>query len=139
MVDITLANGQTAPAMVSIDEENYAFPEPSTYTSQTSTIVDGGRNVKGEYIGSVIREDIAKISLSWKFITATNWATLLSKFTSANGEGNFVRTITFYLQDTGTWETRDMYISDRKANVFLRDDSGNIRGWTDVSLSLVEV
>lgn len=136
MANIKLSNGVMATAMVSIGA--YALPEPSTYTSQTSTIVDGGRNVKGEYIGSVVREDIAKISLTWKFISTQDWATLLSKFSSASG-GNFVNDITFFLQDTGTWETRSMYISDRKANVYLRDEAGNIIGYTDVSLSLVEV
>lgn len=138
MANIKLANGNSATAMVSINEENYAFPEPSTYSSQTSTIVDGGRNVKGEYLGSVIRWDVAKISLTWKFISVQDWATLLSKFSQPQG-GDFVRSITFFLQDTGTWETRNMYVSDRKANVFLRDEVGNIRGYTDVSLSLVEV
>ena len=138
MANITLANGTQATALVSIDDENYAFPEPSTYSSQCSTIVDGGRNVEGKYIGSVIRYDVAKISLTWKFISVENWATLLSKF-SKPPVGDFVRTITFYLQDTGTWETRQMYVSDRKANVFKRDNAGNIEGWTDVSLSLIEV
>lgn len=136
MANITLANGNVATAMVSIG--NYAFPEPSTYSSQTSTIVDGGRNVKGEYIGSVVREDIAKISMTWNFISVADWATLLSKFSSTNG-GNFVNDVTFFLQDTGTWETRKMYVSDRKANVFLRDELGNIRGYTNVSLNLIEV
>lgn len=136
MANITLANGNVATAMVSIGA--YAFPEPSTYSSQTSTIVDGGRNVKGEYIGSVVREDIAKISMTWNFISVDDWATLLSKFSSATG-GNFVNDVTFFLQDTGTWVTRKMYVSDRKANVFLRDELGNIRGYTNVSLNLIEV
>lgn len=136
MANITLSNGVQATAMVSIG--NYAFPEPSTYSSQTSTIVDGGRNVKGEYIGSVVREDIAKISMTWNFISVQDWATLLSKFSTAQG-GSFTNQITFFLQDTGTWETREMYVSDRKANVFKRDNAGNIIGYTNVSLNLIEV
>lgn len=136
MANITLSNGVQATAMVSID--NYAFPEPSTYSSQTSTIVDSGRNAKGEMIGSVIREDIAKVSLTWKFISVQDWATLLGKFSTAQG-GNFINDVTFFLQDTGTWETRKMYVSDRKANVYLRDNTGNIKGYTNVSLNLIEV
>lgn len=136
MANIQLSNGVIAQAMVSID--NYAFPEPSTYNSQTSTIVDSGRNAKGQMIGSVIREDIAKISLTWKFISVQDWANLLAKFSTAQG-GSFINPVTFFLQDTGTWVTRYMYVSDRKANVYLRDAQGNIKGYTNVSLNLIEV
>ena len=136
MANITLKNGNTAEAMVSIG--NYAFPEPSTYSSQTSTIVDSGRNADGYVIGSIVREDIAKVSLTWKFISVEDWATLLSKFSTAQG-GSFINSVKFFLQDTGTWVTREMYVSDRKANVYLRDANGNIRGYTNVSLNLIEV
>lgn len=136
MANIRLSNGIMAQAMVSISD--YAVPEPSTYSSQTSTIVDSGRNAKGVMIGSIVREDIAKISLTWKFISVQDWATLLSKFSTIQG-GSFINDVTFFLQDTGTWETRKMYVSDRKANVYLRDEQGNIKGYTNVSLNLIEV
>lgn len=123
-------------AMVTI--AGYDIPDPSTYAATTSTVVDSGRNVEGYWVGSVIRDDIAKIEMSWNFITVQDWANILSLFSRARG-GDFVNSVTFFCQDTGMWETRQMYVNDRKANVFLRDKSGNIRGYTGASLNLIEV
>lgn len=114
------------------------LPDPSAYSGTTSTVVDSGRNVEGYWVGSVIRDDIAKVEMSWNFITVQDWARILSLFSSARG-GNFVNTVTFFCQDSGDWETRQMYVNDRKANVFLRDKAGNIRGYTGASLNLIEV
>lgn len=123
-------------AMVTI--AGYDVPDPSTYSGTTSTVVDSGRNVEGYWVGSVIRDDIAKVEMSWNFITVKDWANILALFSRARG-GDFVNSVTFFCQDTGTWETRQMYVNDRKANVFLRDKSGNIRGYTGASLNLIEV
>ena len=57
-----------------------ALPEPSTYSATTSTVVDSGRNVKGYVIASVIRSGIAKVELSWNFISAQDWANVMSLF-----------------------------------------------------------
>lgn len=122
--------------MVSIG--SFAFPEPSTYSATTSTVVDSGRNVEGYVIGAVIRDDIAKVEMTWNYISAQDWANILSKFSTARG-GAFYNDVTFYLQDTNSWVTRQMYVSDRTADVFLRDKSGNIRGYTGAAMSLVEV
>ena len=123
-------------ALVSIG--SYDFPAPSTYSGTTSTILDSGRNAKGYVVGAVIREDIGKVEMTYNFISVADWAELLSKFSAKRG-GAFINSVTFFCQDSGTWETRDMYISDRQANVFLRDEAGNIRGYTGASLSIVEV
>ena len=50
------------------------FPDPSTYNATTSTIVDSARNIQGRVVGAVVRHDIAKVELSWKFLTAYQWA-----------------------------------------------------------------
>ena len=68
-------------ALVSIG--GFDFPEPSTYNATTSTIVDSARNVQGVVIGSVVRDDVAKIELSWKYLTAQEWAKILSLFTNS--------------------------------------------------------
>ena len=122
--------------MVSIG--SFAFPEPSTYSATTSTVVDSGRNVKGYVIGAVIRDDIAKIECSWNYISAQDWANILAQFSPVRG-GSFYNDVTFFLQDTNSWVTREMYVSDRQAQVFLRDKAGNIRGYQGATLSLVEV
>lgn len=115
-----------------------AIPDPSTYNATTSTAVDSGRNAEAKWIGSVIRDSMAKIELTWKFITAEDWANILRLFSMSTG-GSFTNDVTFYNQDTNNWETREMYISDRTAGIFLRRDDGSIRGYTGARIALIEV
>lgn len=111
------------------------LPEPSTYSGTTSTIVDSGRNVQGKVIGSVVRHDVAKVSMTWRYLTAQQWATILSLFTE-----NFYCTVQFYNQVTASYTIRQMYVSDRTAGMWRRHSvSGNVMGWTDCALSLIEV
>ena len=112
-----------------------ALPEPSSYSGTTSTLVDSARNVKGYVVGSVVRSDVAKVELSWRYLTAEQWASILSLF-----KKNFKNDVEFYDQTVAGWVTRQMYVSDRTAGMFRRNpDSGAVMGYTDCSLSLVEV
>ncbi len=120
-------------ALVSIG--GFDFPEPSTYNATTSTIVDSARNVQGKVVGAVVRHDVAKIDMSWKYLTAYQWSRILSLFTSS-----FYNEVTFLNQVTNDYTTRTMYVSDRNAGMWRRDpDSGAVLGYTGASLSLVEV
>lgn len=111
------------------------LPEPSFYDAQTSTIVDSGRNVQGVVIGSVIRSDVAKVELKWRYLTAQQWAMILSLFNRS-----FYNNVTFFDQSTANYTTRQMYVSDRKAGMWRRHPvTGEVMGWTDCALSLVEV
>lgn len=113
----------------------YELPEPSTYKSGTSTLVDSGRNVSGYVIGSVIRHDVAKIELSWRYLTAEQWANILRQFTN-----NFYNSVTFFNQATAEYTTRQMYVGDRSAGMWRRDpQTGDVMGWTNCALSLIEV
>ncbi len=115
------------------------LPEPSTYSGNTSTLVDSGRNVQGELIASVIREDVAKVEMTWNYLTAQQWAAINKKFSGKHG-GSFFNDVTFYDQTSGDWITRQMYVSDRNAGVWRRDPTnGDILGWTGCKLSLIEV
>ena len=118
---------------------NFEFPEPSKYSGSTSTLVDSARNTKGVVIGTVLRDDVGKIEMSWNFLTVEQWADILKCFSISRG-GKFYNDVTFFCQDIGDWTTREMYVSDRKADVFRRDPkTGAIIGYTGASLSLVEV
>ena len=118
---------------------NFEFPEPSKYSGNTATLVDSARNAQGVTVGAVIRDDVGKIEMSWNFLTVKQWADILKCFSISRG-GNFYNSVTFFCQDTGEWTTRQMYVGDRKADVFRRDPStGAIIGYTGASLSLVEV
>ena len=111
-----------------------ALPEPSEYSANTSTIVDSGRNAEGYVIGSVIRSDVAKVELKWRYLTVSQWAGVLRLF------DNFYNEVRFFNQSTGKYDSRQMYVSDRKAGMWRRHPStGEVMGWTDCSLSLVEV
>ena len=117
----------------------YSFPEPSAYSGNTSTLVDSARNAQGVVVGAVIRDDVGKVEMNWKYLTVKQWADILKCFSISRG-GNFYNDVTFFCQDIGDWTTRQMYVSDRKANMFRRDpDTGEVLGYTDCSLSLVEV
>lgn len=120
-------------ALVSIG--GFDFPEPSTYNATTSTIVDSARNVQGRVVGAVVRHDVAKVELSWNYLTAYQWAQILSLFT-----GSFYNEVTFLNQATNQQTTRTMYVSDRTAGMWRRNpQTGDIMGYTNCALSLVEV
>lgn len=111
------------------------LPEPSEYRGNTATLVDSARNVQGRVIGSVIRHDVAKVELSWRYLTAQQWAEVLSLFNQS-----FYNSVKFYNQATADYTTREMYVSDRNAGMWRRHPvTGEVMGWTECSLSLVEV
>lgn len=120
-------------ALVSIG--GFDFPEPSSYSATTSTIVDSARNVSGYVVGSIVRPDVAKVEMSWKYLTASQWASILSLFTNS-----FYNDVRFLNQATNGYTTRTMYVSDRTAGMWRRDPrTGDVMGYTNCSLSLVEV
>ena len=113
----------------------YELPEPSTYSANTATLVDSARNVQGYVIGSVIRSDVAKIELSWRYLTVEQWANILRLFNKS-----FYNNVRFFNQSTGTYETRQMYVGDRSAGVWRRHPvTEEIMGYTDCKFSLIEV
>lgn len=121
------------PALVTVN--GVELPEPSSYEGTTSTIVDSGRNVQGKVVGAVVRNDVAKVTMSWNYLTAKQWATILSLFTA-----NFYCSVRFYNQATAGYTTRQMYVSDRTAGMWRRiPNNGSVMGWTGAKLSLVEV
>jgi hypothetical protein len=124
-------------SLVTVGE--FAFPEPSSYSGNTATLVDSARNAQGVTVGAVIRDDVGKVEMTWKYLTVEQWADILKCFSISRG-GSFYNSVTFFCQDIGDWTTRNMYVSDRKANMFRRDPkTGDVLGYTDCSLSLVEV
>lgn len=124
-------------ALVSVG--GYDFPEPSSYSGNTSTLVDSARNVEGRMVGSVIRDDISKVEISWKYLTVEQWSRINKCFRQSSG-GKFINNVTFFDQSVGGWVTKEMYVNDRKASIFKRDpNTGDVAGWLDPSLSLIEV
>ena len=127
-----------AKALVIIGDD--ALPTPSSDVGLTSTLVDSGRNTEGVMIGAVIREDVGKVELMWNFLTVTEWASILQKFSSTFG-GSFSQKVTFYDQVRADWITREMYVGDRTSagSIQLDPITGAPKGWKGPKLSLIEV
>lgn len=115
------------------------LPEPSTYNAQTSTLVDSARNVQGKMIGAVVRDDVAKVEMSWRYLPVDEWAKIGRLFKMAAG-GSFINSVTFFDQTEGNYVTREMYCSDRTSGMWRRDpNTGEVMGWTDCKLNFIEV
>jgi hypothetical protein len=129
------------------------FPEPSSYLATTATLVDGGRNVDGQMIGTRISEK-AKVEMGWKFLTVADWARVNQFFipiqipppedsepeTEPTTVGGFVNEVEFFDQVVGDWVIRSLYVSDRSSGMWRRDPrTGEVLGWLDCKLSLIEV
>ena len=117
---------------------NQSVKDPSTYNALSADIVKNGRNVKGIGVFDVIRTDVAKIEMSWNYLTCTEWGAILKLFNPVFG-GSFINNVTYYDQCATAYQTRKMYVSDRKAGLVHLNPDGSPKGWQDCTLSLVEV
>lgn len=124
-------------ALVSI--EGVDLPTPSSYIGTTSTLVDSGRNAQGRVVGAVVREDVAKVELTFNFIKVQEWSNILKLFNSKYG-GDFYRKVTFFCDVSGTWETREFYVSDRTTSGIVKVDpqTGFPFGYQGAKFSLIE-
>lgn len=124
-------------SLVSI--EGVDLPTPSVYIGTTSTLVDSGRNAQGQVVGAVVREDIAKVELTFNFVTVEKWSNMLKMFNTKYG-GDFYRRVTFFCDVSGTWETREMYVSDRTTSgiVKVNPTTGIPFGYQGAKFSLIE-
>jgi hypothetical protein len=113
---------------------NYSLPEPASYSGSTSSMVDTGTSVSGHLLGSMVRENVAKISLSWNYLSTEDWSAINKLFTE-----DFISKVRFYDQTAGGWIERDMYISERNAGMHSRGEDGKVQGWVGCSLQLTEV
>ena len=126
------------------DGESFAItPEPSSYSTTTTTMLDSGTSVSGKTLGSVVREAVARVSLSWKFLTVEEWANINSIFKTKGGnETNFTVKVIYFDQTAGDWVDSpcEMIVSDRSAGMSRYDAAdANVEGWFDCSLELTEV
>lgn len=118
-------------------------PEPSSYSTSTTTMLDTGTSVSGKVLGSVVREAKTRVSLSWKFLTAREWAAINELF--KNHECNIsgaTSNVVYFDQTLGDWvhQAREMIVSDRSAGMSRYDKYGKgVEGWYDCSLELTEV
>ena len=126
----------TPRALVTVigEGKDTPLPDPTSYGVATSTMTDGGTSVSGHLLSSTVRNDVVQVSLSWNYLEVTEWSKIIELF-----KENYINKVEFYDQTSGEWTTRDMYISNRNAGLWRRDETGKVLGWTGCSIQLTEV
>ena len=111
-------------------------PCPSKYNCTTATIVNEARGLTGYVQGSVIRQDVLAVEMSWNVISVEDWQSILARFDSTKG-GNFFRYVHVYDQARNGWRKAMFYVSDRSGGELgILDENGKPQYWRDATLTL---
>ena len=125
---------------------------PSSYKGYSTTSVDSARNSDGIVVGDVVIEDVAKIEITWNFLTLEEFAKLSQLFLTKYN-GTFFVAVSFFNETTGNFEgdntiapntttnvIRVFYPNDRVAEFakLKLNDNGKPVGYENVSLHLVD-
>ena len=121
---------------------NYVdLPAPSSYKMTSSTLVNSGRNVNGYVVGDVKRSGVRSLEVSWNFLTQAQFTLIASFF-----DTNFYFECKYFDTITGSYQVKDMYVSDRPSDTAQMqvslDSNGNItaiKGYVNTQLSIIEV
>ena len=97
-------------AFITINGTKFPWPDQESGLQTQSTLVDGGRNAQGVFIGQRVGRDQSKVELQWYSMDADTWSTLLQLFRK-----NFVNPVEYYDMAEGKVIVRNMYVSDRTA------------------------
>ena len=115
--------------------DGIALPQSSGYVWGKATIVDSARNAMGRMIGDIIRADVAKIELTWKFLYREDIEVI--------GMLPFINNVEFYYPPLGGFVTRKMYTSDFTGGTPMLkqgfDENGLPAGHDNVRIALIEV
>lgn len=118
-----------------------ALPAPALGSGKTtiSTLVDGGRNTNGDFIGSVVGDDKLKIEMNFAALRPEEMQRLLAVFDRRQG-GRFVQRFRVFDPRVNDFVWLDMYVGDRSGTPYLVDPA-SLRPafWKDVQANLVEV
>ena len=118
-----------------------ALPTPQYDSGKVSisTLVDGGRNVNGDFIGSVIGNDKLKIECNFAALTPEQMMNWLRIFDRSQG-GAFVNTFRVFDPRYNDYVLKRMYIGDRSGTPFiLNPTTQKPTYWVNVSGNLIEV
>lgn len=118
-----------------------ALPEPAIDSGRTtiSTIVDGGRNVNGDFIGSVVGDDKLKIEMNFSVLYPDQIKNLLRIFDRRQG-GHFVNRFRVYDPRIGGFTYLDMYVGDRSGTPYMVNrQTMTPTFWRDVQSNLIQV
>lgn len=116
-------------------------PTPALDSGKTTiaTLVDGGRNSNGDFIGQVLGNDKLKIEMSWKVLTPEQFQTLLKIFDRQQG-GSFVNDFRVFDPRVNDFVWKTMYVGDRSGRPFkVSPQTFRPEYWLDVQANLIEV
>ena len=110
----------------------WALPWMSEYNPESAVFVDAARNSAGVMIGGVIRENVSKIEVTWRWLPVAEWAKVC--------QIPFKCMVKFFDQETGTWSTKEMYKSDTTARGKQMDfRTGRLKGWFECRIAFIQV
>lgn len=118
-----------------------ALPAPALGSGKItiSTLVDGGRNTNGDFIGSVVGDDKLKIEMNFSVLRPEEMQRLLAVFDRRQG-GRFVQRFRVFDPRANDFVWLDMYVGDRSGTPYLVDPvSLRPSFWKDVQANLVQV
>lgn len=112
----------------------YELPPPKRGVSPiVTTIVDAGRNANGTVVGQRVGRDQYKIdNLEWPWLTAAEWAGILSALNS------FFVNVTFADPVTNGRKTIKMYCGDRSAEPYWMDENGAPTHYRNCKVNLID-
>lgn len=119
----------------------FVLPNPVMGSSglTISTMVDGGRNVEGNFVGSVIGLDKLSIDIEFVNLTSEQFKNFLRLFDRSYG-GSFVNEFRIFDPRENNWVVKKMYVGDRSGRpIKFNKETVRPAKWTDVKAKLVEV
>jgi hypothetical protein len=118
-----------------------ALPAPALDSGKVtiSTVVDGGRNTEGNFVGAVVGDDKLKIECSFNVLKPTEMMNLLKIFDRKQG-GRFVNTFRVFDPRVNDFVYLDMYVGDRSGTPYLvNPNTMRPSFWKDVQANLIQV
>lgn len=112
----------------------YELPPPKRGVRHTvTTVVDAGRNANGSIVGQRVGRDQYKIdSLEWSWLTADQWAQILSVLS------HFFVYVTFTDSVSNSLKTIKMYCGDRTAEPYWVDENGKPTHYRNCKVNLID-
>lgn len=104
-----------------------------------STLVDGGRNGNGNFIGQVVGDDKLKLEMSFPALSPAEFMGLLKIFDRKRG-GKFINTFRVFDPRVNDFVYMDMYVGDRSGTPYLvNPQTMRPSFWRDVKANLIQV
>ncbi len=122
-------------------EGGLAVPAPDWGSNEVtiSTLVDGGRNQNGSFIGQVIGEDKYSVQLKFGQLTNGEIQRFLALFDRRQG-GAFTGRFRVFDPRVNGFRWLEMYVGDRKGTPYLVNSRTDRPAfWRNVTAALIEV